>query len=157
MKKFTQILPLFLSLFVVGVMIGCKDEGPHTNPEVKFEATLSGANQVPPVTSSASGRMDGVYDKTTKTLRYTITHSGITPTAGHFHTGNSWEAGPVVFNFGTTLGSPISGTWTLNQQQENLLFSGLLYANLHTVLNRGGEIRGQVNMVDYNTWKTARK
>ncbi|MEZ4902856.1 MAG: CHRD domain-containing protein [Spirosomataceae bacterium] len=157
MKKITQLLPLFLALFVVSVMVGCKDEGPHTNPEVKFEATLSAANEVPPVTSSATGRMEGVYNKTTKTLTYTITHSGLTPTAGHFHSGNSWEAGPVVFNFGSTLGSPISGSWTLNQQQENLLFSGLLYANLHTAVNKGGEIRGQVNMVDFNTWKANRK
>ncbi len=157
MKKLTQAFPLFVALFTVGVMIGCSDKGPHTNPEVKFEATLSGANEVPPVSSSASGRMDGVYNKDTKTLTYTITHSGLTPTAGHFHSGNSWEAGPVVYSFGTTLTSPISGSWTLNQQQENLLFAGLLYANLHTATNRGGEIRGQVNMVDYNTWKANRK
>jgi len=156
MKKLTKALPVFVALFAVGVMIGCADKGPHTNPEVKFEATLNGASEVPPVTSSASGRMDGVYNKDTKTLTFTITHSGLTPTAGHFHSGNSWETGPVVFTF-PSLASPISGSWTLNQQQENLLFAGILYANLHTAANRGGEIRGQVNMVDRNAWSTARK
>ncbi|MEI7585170.1 MAG: CHRD domain-containing protein [Runella sp.] len=157
MKKLTQALPLFVALFTVGVMVGCSDKGPHTNPEVKFEATLNGANEVPAVTSSATGRMDGTYNKDTKTLNYTITHSGLTPIAGHFHSGQSFEAGPVVFNFGTALTSPISGTWTLNQQQENLLFAGLLYANLHTATNRGGEIRGQVNMSDFVAWKASRK
>ena len=157
MKKLTQALPFIIALFTVGVMVGCKDTGPHTNPEVKFEATLNGANEVPAVTSSATGRMDGTYNKDTKTLNYTITYSGLTPIAGHFHSGQSFEAGPVVFNFGSTLTSPISGTWTLNQQQENLLFAGLLYTNLHTNANKGGEIRGQVNMSDYVAWKAGRK
>lgn len=156
MKNLTKAFPIFIALFTVGVMVGCSDKGPHTNPEVKFEATLSGSSEVPPVTSSATGRMDGVYNKETKTLTYTITHSGLTPIAGHFHSGNSWETGPVVYNFGSTLTSPISGSWTLNQQQENLLFAGMLYANLHTNANKGGEIRGQVNMGDYNTWKVGR-
>jgi hypothetical protein len=156
MKNLKKSLPVFMAMLLVGAMIGCSDKGPHTNPEVKFEATLSGANEVPPVTSSASGRMEGVYNKTTKTLTFTITHSGLTPTAGHFHSANSWENGPVVFTF-PGLSSPIQGTWTLNQQQENLLFSGLLYANLHTAANRGGEIRGQVNMVDFNAWRSSRK
>ncbi|MFN3379395.1 MAG: CHRD domain-containing protein [Runella zeae] len=157
MKKLKQVLPILVALFTVGVMIGCKDTGPHTNPEVKFEATLSGANEVPPVQSSATGRMEGVYNKDTKTLTYTITHSGLTPTAGHFHSGQSYQTGPVIFDFGTALTSPISGTWTLNQQQENLLFAGLLYVNLHTATNRSGEIRGQVNMSDFVTWKANRK
>lgn len=158
MKKLTQALPVFFALFTVGVMVGCKDEGPHTNPEVKFEATLTGANEVPPVTSSATGRMEGIYNKETRSLTYTITYSGLTPTAGHFHSGQSYEAGPVIFDFGKTLTSPISGKWeNLNQQQENLLFSGLLYTNLHTATNKGGEIRGQVNMSDFVAWKASRQ
>ncbi|NBB20418.1 CHRD domain-containing protein [Runella sp. CRIBMP] len=158
MKRLTQALPVFFALFTVGVMVGCKDEGPHTNPEVKFEATLTGANEVPPVTTSATGRMEGIYNKETKTLTYTITYSGLTPTAGHFHSGNSWETGGVVHTFSAVTTSPISGRWEgLNQQQENLLFSGLFYANLHTAVNRGGEIRGQVNMSDFVAWKAARQ
>ncbi|AEI51255.1 CHRD domain-containing protein [Runella slithyformis] len=158
MKRLTQTLPVFFALFTVGVMVGCKDEGPHTNPEVKFEATLSGANEVPPVTSSATGRMEGIYNKETRSLTYTITYSGLTPIAGHFHSGNSWETGGVVYDFGRTLTSPISGKWeNLNQQQENMLFSGLFYVNLHTALNRSGEIRGQVNMSDFVAWKASRK
>ncbi|MBB3839588.1 hypothetical protein FHS57_003597 [Runella defluvii] len=157
MKKLTQALPFFIALLIVGVMVSCTEKGPHTNPEVKFEATLTGANEVPPVTTSATGRMEGVYNKETKKLTYTITYSGLTATAGHFHSGNSWEPGPVVYNFGSALNSPISGSWELNQQQENLLFSGLLYANIHTAVNKGGEIRGQVNMVDFNAWKASRK
>ena len=155
MKKLTKVFPLFIALFVVGIMISCSDKGPHTNPEVKFEATLSGSNEVPPVQSSASGRMEGVYNKDTKTLTFTITHSGLTPVAGHFHSASNWENGPVVFTF-TSLTSPISGSWTLTQQQENLLFAGLLYVNLHTAANKGGEIRGQVSMTDFNAWKNSR-
>lgn len=158
MKKLKQVLPILVALFTVGVMIGCKDTGPHTNPEVKFEATLSGANAVPPVQSSATGRMEGVYNKDTKTLTYTITYSGLTPTSGSFHTGQSYEEGPEVpGGFGANPASPISGSLVLNQQRENQLFAGLFYVNLKSVAYPKGEIRGQVNMSDFVTWKANRK
>ena len=143
MKKLIQISPILVALFVVGAMVACKDKGPHLNPEVKVEATLDGTQEVPRVTTSASGRMEGIYNKDTKTLTFTVNYSGLTPIAGHFHQANRNENGPVIFPY-VSLTNPISGTWTLNQQQENWLIAGVLYANLHTALNRNGEIRGQI-------------
>lgn len=157
MKKLTQALPFFIALLIVGVMVSCTEKGPHTNPEVKFEATLNGASVVPPVTTSATGRMEGIYNKETKTLTYTITYSGLTPTAGKIHSGNSWEPGPSIYPLGNSLNSPISGKWDLDQSKENLLFAGLLYLSLETATNKSGEIRGQINMVDFNAWKASRK
>lgn len=149
MKRLTHFGLASLVAAFVSTMIACNTDGPDKIVEVKFEATLTGAKELPPVTSSATGRMEGTYNKDTKVLSYSITYSGLTPTAGHFHSANSWETGPVIFTF-PSLTSPITGTWTLKQTEENKLFSGSLYANLHTAANKGGEIRGQVNMVDYN-------
>ncbi len=150
MKKMTHfgLASLFATL-IVGLTAACNTDGPDKVVEVKFEATLTGAKEFPPVSTSASGRMDATYNKDTKILTYSITYSGLTPIAGHFHAGSNSENGPVAYSF-TTLQSPITGSWTLKQAEENRLFSGLLYANLHTATNKGGEIRGQVNSVDFN-------
>ena len=146
MKKLIQALPILIALFTVGAMVACKDTGPHLNPEVKFEATLNGAQQVPRNGSTATGRMDGIYNKDTKTLTYTITYSGITPVAGHFHNADFGSNGLVIFDLGRTLTNPISGTWTnITLQQENMLLAARsVYVNLHTPAFPGGEIRGQL-------------
>ncbi|TAE95029.1 MAG: CHRD domain-containing protein [Runella slithyformis] len=146
MKKLIQALPILVALFTVGAMVACKDKGPHLNPEIKIEATIDGIQQTPRNSSTATGRMDGIYNKDTKTLTYTITYSGITPTAGHFHLGEYGVPNPVpAWDFGRNLTSPISGSWVLTQQQENaLLVVNGIYVNLHTAAFKGGEIRGQL-------------
>jgi CHRD domain len=144
MKKTNLLLALALSVLATAGMVSCSNDGPDKTAEVKFQANLSGSEEVPPVQTSATGRFEGVYNKETKILTYTITYSGLTPIAGHLHNNDSFKNGPVVVDFGTALGSPISGTKPLTQALENELFMGRLYANLHTAANRGGEIRGQV-------------
>ena len=145
MKKLIQISPILVALFVVGAMVACKDKGPHLNPEVKVEAMLDGLQEFPAkVITSASGRMEGIYNKDTKTLTYTVTYSGLTPIAGHFHPGNRNESNGPIHNF-ISLTNPISGTWQgMSQLQENQLLGGIMYVNLHTTANKGGEIRGQI-------------
>jgi CHRD domain len=145
MKKLIHALPILVALFTVGAMVACKDSGPHLNPEVRIEAKLDGLQEVPRNNSTATGRMEGIYNKTTRVLTYTITYSGITPVAGHFHNADFGANGPVVFNFGQNLASPISGSWTLTLPQENMLLGARsLYINLHTAAFPGGEIRGQM-------------
>ncbi|HEX9904519.1 MAG TPA: CHRD domain-containing protein, partial [Propylenella sp.] len=40
--------------------------------------------------------------------------------------------------------SPLEGSATLTDEQAALLADGMLYINVHTEANPGGEIRGQV-------------
>ena len=149
MKKINTLGLAVLLAGFISLMIGCNNSGPDKNPEVKFEATLTGANEVPRVVTSATGRLDGVYNKDTRKFSYSISYSGLVPTAGHIHFGNGGETGNVIYPF-TSLTSPITGTWDVDPKYESALFSGILYANLHTVANKGGEIRSQIVMVDYN-------
>jgi hypothetical protein len=106
--------------------------------------TFSGANETPAVTTSATGNVSASYNKVTRTLTYTVTYAGLTPTMGHFHIGAPGVAGPVVITYPYLNYSPISGSTLLSQVQEDALLAGNMYANLHTATNQGGEIRANL-------------
>ena len=108
-------------------------------------ATLSGARQVPPNSSSGSGtaaiKLEG------DVLSWVITYSGLTGpvTGAHFHGPAPANANAaVIVPFAGSLGSPIQGSQRLTAAQVAQLRSGLWYVNLHTAVHPGGEIRGQV-------------
>ncbi|HYC35130.1 MAG TPA: CHRD domain-containing protein [Usitatibacter sp.] len=106
-------------------------------------ATLTGAQETPAVTTTASGTGRFVYDPDTRTLSGTVTTSGVTGTVAHIHTQDVGVAGPITF--------PLTGgpTWTLaptvlTEAQAADLRNGRLYANVHSAANPAGEIRGQL-------------
>ena len=108
---------------------------------------LSGASEVPPVMSNASGSAEISYNKDTQMLRWTVTYSGLSgpATGGHFHgPAMAGSNAGVVIPFAGSLASPISGGVILTLVQANDLMAGRWYVNLHTQANPGGEIRGQV-------------
>jgi len=108
---------------------------------------LSGAQEVPPKPGSGAGTVVTSLNKETKTLRWTVTYSGLSGpvTAGHFHGPAPAGANAgVVVPFTGSMASPIEGTATLTDAQMADLVAGKWYANLHTAANPGGEIRGQV-------------
>lgn len=113
---------------------------------VRLQADLNGSNEVPPNNSSGAGKAEAVYDSETKTLTYTVTYAGLTgPAMGaHFH--GPVEAGKnagIVLPF-KTVQSPIQGSATLTENQAADLVAGKWYANIHTAMNPGGELRGQM-------------
>ena len=110
-------------------------------------ARLSGASEVPPVMSSASGTVEASLNKQTNELSWTVTYSGLSgpATGAHFH-GPAMagaNAGVVVPMTGS-LTSPIRGVASLTAAQVADLMAGKWYVNLHTVANPNGEIRGQI-------------
>ncbi|OGX83114.1 CHRD domain-containing protein [Hymenobacter glacialis] len=115
-------------------------------------ATFSGAQEVPAVTTAATGNFAGTYDRATRELRFTITYSGLTPTAGHLHTGAPGVNGavflPFPFNNAASTGfdSPITGTTILSPAQGTALLANGVYANLHTAARPGGEIRADLTV-----------
>jgi CHRD domain len=113
----------------------------------KMKATLDGKSQVPPTTSAGTGTADIDYDAATKKLSWKLTYSGLTGpvTAAHFHgpAGPADKAGVAVAIPNAT-SSPVEGSATLTDAQAADLLAGMLYVNIHTAANPGGEIRGQV-------------
>lgn len=149
MKK----LLLFSLLAISALTFSCKKDEPVMIADKIYQVstTLSGANEVPAVTTSATGTTTGTYNQTTKILSITTTYSGITPTAGHIHTQavptNATKSGGVTFGF-TSLASPIvfPVITPLTADQEANLLNGIMYVNLHTPANPGGEIRGNLTV-----------
>jgi hypothetical protein len=165
----------YRALLIVGVgllssaLASCNDDStaaPAPAPLVRFRATLAGAEEVPPVTTTASGTADFTLSRTNDTLFVNITVAGLSNVRfGHFHTGARGANGAVVAFLvdPPTLTGPqtgrigkqfitaanLSGT-LLNQPLTALIDqirAGSIYVNLHTDANPGGELRGQVALV----------
>jgi phage-related tail fiber protein len=150
MKPIFATLLLLTGLFTSTACSDKKDSSTPTPALPVVSGTFSGAQEVPAVTTSAAGTFDGTYNKTTMELKYTVTFTGLTPTAGHLHTGAPGVNGPVfhpfAFNNPTNNGfvSPITGTVTLTEAQATSLMNRSVYANLHTAARPGGEIRADL-------------
>ncbi|WP_375417427.1 CHRD domain-containing protein [uncultured Hymenobacter sp.] len=113
---------------------------------VSLSGELSGANQVPAIATDAKGVVSGIFNKDTNELNYTISYSGLTPTAGHFHIAppGSVNLAPSL-GFPSPLTNPTVAKATLTAEQREALLAGSVYANLHTQEHpRTGEIRANI-------------
>ncbi|WP_190246237.1 CHRD domain-containing protein [Gelidibacter gilvus] len=140
---------IFKFVAILAIIIGvasCSDDDDNTTPDpnVVYETTLSGANEVPANSSEAKGTATLTFNKDTKIFTLNVTHDIATPTMGHVHKAAAGENGSVIFPF-TSLASPISFTSpVLTEDQIADLNNGLYYVNIHTELFPGGEIRGNL-------------
>ena len=72
--------------------------------------------------------------------------SNVTGTAAHVHQGAAGQNGPVI----VTLVKTGPNSWavppgtTLSSAQYQAYWDGLLYVNVHSDANKGGEIRAQL-------------
>ena len=113
----------------------------------KMKATLSGATEVPPTTSTGKGAADIDFDAATKKMSWKLTYSGLTgpATAAHFHgPAEADKNAGVALAIPNATSSPVEGSATLTDAQAADLAAGKYYINIHTAANPGGEIRGQV-------------
>lgn len=108
---------------------------------------LTGDQETPPVDSEHSGvcvavvERDGLPEQ--GMLDLYCSHDVDDPTLAHIHSGAVGVAGPPV----VTLAPPspiIAENIVLTPQLASDLRDGLLYVNVHTPANPGGEIRGQL-------------
>jgi hypothetical protein len=117
---------------------------------VTYKATMNGATEVPPNTTTGSGTVTATFDPATKMLTWEGTFSGLTgaATAAHFHgpaePGKNAGVAIWISEKGAPFTSPFKGSATLTDGQVSDLQSGLWYANVHTAANPGGELRGQM-------------
>ena len=113
---------------------------------VSLTAELSGANEVPPNDSAASGGAEATLDTETRMLTFSIRYEGLSgPAIGaHLHGPVGVDANAGVMVPFATMESPIEGTLELTADQVRDVAAGLSYVNIHTQNHPGGEIRGQL-------------
>ena len=109
------------------------------------QVTLSGANEVPSVVTSASGSGKIMVGED-KSVSGSVTTTGIDATAAHIHTGASGINGPVTVGLTKTADNvwsvPAGAKFT--DEQYKTYKTGGMYINVHSAANKGGEIRGQL-------------
>ena len=113
---------------------------------VALKADLKASNEVPPNDSTATGAAEGSFDTDTKEFSATATFSGLSGPAIGAHVHGPGEQGTnagIVLPFNFVL-SPIKLSATLTDAQAADLLAGKWYVNIHTELNPGGEIRGEL-------------
>jgi trimeric autotransporter adhesin len=117
-----------------------------------FSDPLEGSQEVPPVTTSATGTTYGTFDDSNNYLYIYADAVGFSSnvTAAHIHIGAAGVNGPIVYPLsGSTGGTTYSSFdfFILSASEAADFLAGLHYVNIHTINNPGGEVRGQVSPV----------
>jgi hypothetical protein len=118
-----------------------------------FNASLTGAQEVPSTGSPGTGSGTLQFDNSTRAWTLSGTFTGLqgTTTGAHIHGAAAVgvSAGVITgisFTSGATNGT-FSGSGTFSIAEANDLLAGLYYVNLHTSSFGGGEIRGQLTAI----------
>jgi len=153
-----------LSIIAISQLIGSINA---INPQQSFSAKLSGINEVPPVSTSASGTAQFKLSPDNKTMSYTISANNINSvTESHIHQGKTGQNGPSIvqltiadskMDYGCQCMLPAIGDGKLTSDNLKgpmagkqisdlitLIKNGQAYVNIHTQKNTNGEIRGQI-------------
>ncbi len=96
------------------------------------------------------GSATATFNSNTNAFDWLIAWEGLTdaPTAGHFHgPAAPGDNAGVQVAFDHTV-NPTIGSATLSTEQADQLFDELWYINVHTAAFPGGEIRGQVLLIE---------
>lgn len=106
---------------------------------------LSGDQEVPPVSTAAMGSST-IRVGPDGSLSGSVTTTGLDGTMAHIHMAPLGKNGPVI----VPLMKTADGVWSvapgakLTPEQLKAFQAGDLYVNVHTVANKGGEIRAQM-------------
>jgi hypothetical protein len=167
MKTFWKTILVF-SVFLALSGVAYADDGDRDGG-LEFEALMTGAQEVPERESPALGKIEAEFNKGFTELDVDLRVSTNTVgevRAAHFHCARAGENGPIVFGLFSPGRFPVSnivdGTLTnadytgadcvpttgrVINNLASLAFAmreGLIYANFHTSVFPGGEVRGQM-------------
>lgn len=106
---------------------------------------LGGSQEVPPVTSSATGS-GKITIGDDKSVSGSVTTTGVAGTAAHIHMAATGANGPVIVPLTKSgdNGWAVAPGAKLTDAQYDAFKAGNLYVNVHSEANKGGEIRGQI-------------
>ena len=162
-KRALLLTLLMCSLMVFAVGFSSADRG-------KLTADLDGYQEVPSLSSTGSGEFEARIDDDAQTIEYKLTFENLEGniTVSHIHFAQRGVSGPVMIDLcgGDKPACPpmsTSGTVTGTITPANVkvlasqgieagnfaeavraIRAGVTYANVHTTVRPGGEIRGQI-------------
>ena len=170
-NNITSVLTITIFIAVTITMVSAITFSNHIvfAQKEKFNAKLSGQEEVPPVQTTASGMawfkpmQDKVWFKVNVTDMQGVTQA-------HIHAGKVGENGPVVVTlYKSDTPQPINGKLAYGNITANLLegpmkgkqlsdlatamSNGSTYVNVHTEKHPNGEIRGQIMMANLTSDK----
>ena len=147
MKMTKQILSIctVLGLMLLGMTS-------YAQAQTNFHAQLSGENEVPPVTTDATGLITATLTGDQLTIEGSFENLSSDYSASHIHTGAAGENGGVLTALTADVSTDnrsatytaASNTFTLTSEQIDLLNQKGLYINVHTANFGSGELRGQL-------------
>jgi hypothetical protein len=168
LDKETMTMGKLLSACALMVALGLVYASDASAQVVNLRATLSGGEEAPNlVLTGAVGSADVSVDLASRDISVTLRVFNLATgtVAGHIHVGAKGVAGPVVLDFPIVTGQtgdfnqtfrlglsgfhprPEIGINTLDDVIQAIT-GGNAYANVHTSQNPGGEIRGQLVIVN---------
>jgi hypothetical protein len=107
--------------------------------------TLTGAQEVPAVTTAASGS-GTIMIAPDMSVSGSVTTMGVEGTMAHIHMAAAGQNGPVI----VPMTKMADNVWSiaagakLTEAQYQAFKNGNLYVNVHSASNKGGEIRAQL-------------
>ena len=131
---------------MAALVAGCGAMGMGMGTAPAGRVSLSGANEVPAVATTATGS-GLIRVAADRSVSGSISTSGIDAKAAHIHMAPKGSNGPVI----VTLTKVADGSWIvpdgakLNDAQYASYVAGDMYVNVHSAANPGGEIRGQLS------------
>ena len=146
MHYFSKTVRMASAIAMVLLAAGCSSMGGMGSGITgKTSAALTGTQQVPPVSTSASGRST-VTVASDRSVSGAVIVTGMEPTAAHIHQGERGMNGPVIVPLTKTAPMTFSvpAGIKLTDAQYAALKEGKLYLNVHSAAYPGGEVRLQM-------------
>ena len=129
-------------------LMGCASVDKMTSSmssAVRGDEKLTGAQEVPPVTTAATGTAN-INVTADGMVSGSVTTAGLISTMAHIHLAPAGQNGPVIVpltkNGDNGYMMPAGAKLTTAQLEAYKM--GSLYVNVHSVANKGGEIRAQL-------------
>jgi hypothetical protein len=151
-----------ISLGVVGIVAA--------NDKSRFKTALTGYEETPSVSSAGRGEFTATVDDANQTIHYTLTFANLNSNVlfAHVHFGQRGVAGGIAAFLcgggtkpdpcvpGTTISGTITPADVVGPTGQGIaagewselvaaIRSGVAYANVHSMTQPTGEIRGQIN------------
>ena len=129
------------------LLAGCVMDG---NTRKEANVALSGAQEVPPVSTSARGG-GNITIGNDMSVSGRVTTYAIAGMAAHIHVGAPSVNGPIIIPLTRTADDvwSVPAGAKLTEEQYESYKAGNLYVNVHTPAHKGGEIRGQIQRLDW--------